>query len=451
MTIKRLTVRNFKSIRELQLELAPLTILVGPNGSGKSSILEALALMSQSSRRNVYPRSREAIIGGEGALVEYDELNSILHRGLSDVELALGITVDMQVDEMESGIKEDLRASSTEKQSQPLSAYLNLLRELKLDLDKRGVIEVEYVYRESDSYILHSFTIDNYQITFGYDRKKSYYVSEPEWLVPGSDSVAFPQSFTVDNRISNFSRRIVEALKRRLSKVYYLSAERGGIPWSYKVGGVKREWVGRRGEYTMEILAELMKPRYDERRLPYEVLCEMFGVKRVWAGWEQADYLSSNYVDPYLGSSHKLPSLGHGSKQLLSIIAQLAYSEPGSVILVEEPEISLHPSYQRLLPILFGRAVNEGKQVIVTTHSSILPLSLDIILEGYKLEGQTTRGWRSYEVKLSPKDIIVYHVTRDEKEGYTRVEKLGLDERGLKEGIPSFVDVERDILGRLIG
>jgi predicted ATPase len=117
MTIKRLTVRNFKSIRELQLELAPLTILVGPNGSGKSSILEALALMSQSSRRNVYPRSREAIIGGEGALVEYDELNSILHRGLSDVELALGITVDMQVDEMESGIKEDLRASSTEEQS----------------------------------------------------------------------------------------------------------------------------------------------------------------------------------------------------------------------------------------------------------------------------------------------------------------------------------------------
>jgi hypothetical protein len=71
-------------------------------------------------------------------------------------------------------------------------------------------------------------------------------------------------------------------------------------------------------------------------------------------------------------------------------------------------------------------------------------------LEGYKLEGQTTRGLISYEVKLSPSDIAVYHVIRDEKEGYTKVEKLELDERGLKEGIPSFINVEREILEKFI-
>ena len=45
-------IENFKCIKSLEVELAPLTIFVGPNGSGKSSILEALALMSQSTVRD---------------------------------------------------------------------------------------------------------------------------------------------------------------------------------------------------------------------------------------------------------------------------------------------------------------------------------------------------------------------------------------------------------------
>jgi len=39
-----LRVSNFKSIEELELELAPLTILIGPPASGKSNILDSIAL-----------------------------------------------------------------------------------------------------------------------------------------------------------------------------------------------------------------------------------------------------------------------------------------------------------------------------------------------------------------------------------------------------------------------
>ncbi|MDX2014629.1 MAG: AAA family ATPase [Myxococcaceae bacterium] len=40
--IRRLNVQHFRSIRQLQLTLEPLTALVGPNGCGKSTILAAL-------------------------------------------------------------------------------------------------------------------------------------------------------------------------------------------------------------------------------------------------------------------------------------------------------------------------------------------------------------------------------------------------------------------------
>lgn len=42
--LKRLGVKNFRALEELDLHLEPLTALIGPNGTGKSSILRALDL-----------------------------------------------------------------------------------------------------------------------------------------------------------------------------------------------------------------------------------------------------------------------------------------------------------------------------------------------------------------------------------------------------------------------
>ncbi len=42
--IESLSIRNFKVLREVNLELKPLTVIVGPNASGKSSILHAISL-----------------------------------------------------------------------------------------------------------------------------------------------------------------------------------------------------------------------------------------------------------------------------------------------------------------------------------------------------------------------------------------------------------------------
>ena len=42
--------KNFKSIREAELELAPLTVITGVNSSGKSSLLHSMAMLAQSVR-----------------------------------------------------------------------------------------------------------------------------------------------------------------------------------------------------------------------------------------------------------------------------------------------------------------------------------------------------------------------------------------------------------------
>lgn len=45
--IQKVSFRNFKSLRDVQIELERLTIFVGPNASGKSSILQGLNLLCQ--------------------------------------------------------------------------------------------------------------------------------------------------------------------------------------------------------------------------------------------------------------------------------------------------------------------------------------------------------------------------------------------------------------------
>lgn len=194
-----------------------------------------------------------------------------------------------------------------------------------------------------------------------------------------------------------------------------------------------------------------MKPENDDKRLPYELLSKKYGIEDFWCGWDKRHNLTSNYRDPWLGSTHKFPSLGYGSRQLLSIIAQLAYSAKEDIILIDEPEISLHPQYQVELPALFGNAVREGKQVLLATHSSYFPLSIQSLFtnDGITLSGQTTRGKKEFKIKLSVSDVAIYHVTRN-KEGYTEVKKLEIDENGLKEAIPSFAEVEIKLLSKFI-
>ncbi len=45
-SIGRLTVRNYKSLRDITLDMRPLNILIGANGSGKTNLIHFLQLLS---------------------------------------------------------------------------------------------------------------------------------------------------------------------------------------------------------------------------------------------------------------------------------------------------------------------------------------------------------------------------------------------------------------------
>ncbi len=125
-------------------------------------------------------------------------------------------------------------------------------------------------------------------------------------------------------------------------------------------------------------------------------------------------------VKPHgLDSFFPLSSVGIGVSQLLPVLVQCLLAEPGSVLLLEQPELHLHPGLQQRLTDFFIAMVRSGRQLIVETHSEYMVSRLrrriaedpdDEILGMSKLvfaERDRETGLSSYrEVELSPLGAI---------------------------------------------
>ncbi|MFZ3059867.1 MAG: AAA family ATPase [Candidatus Methanoperedens sp.] len=189
--------------------------------------------------------------------------------------------------------------------------------------------------------------------------------------------------------------------------------------------------VGTYGRYLIPVLSLIYSNReYEKIYRKIDKWASVFGLNKFSAGWKGGLALGSDYVDNRLDVVLNLAMASHGSKQILSVITQLFWSDPGSIIMIEEPEISLHPDSQAHLAELFAEAIREDKQIIITTHSEFLPLTLSIPIQ---------KGL------LKIDDIAVYHVEKKQKG--TIIKRLELTSKGyVKNWIPSFAELEERLL-----
>jgi len=67
-----------------------------------------------------------------------------------------------------------------------------------------------------------------------------------------------------------------------------------------------------------------------------------------------------------------LATIGFGISQLLPVLAICLSSQPGTLILLEEPESHLNPGLQQKLADFLLHMVSTGRQIIVETHSEYL-------------------------------------------------------------------------------
>lgn len=94
--LEKIHIKNFLSLRNVELELKPLTVLVGPNASGKSNVLNAFQLLKQMLIHEEPPQVdsiRDAFWAGEASYINFI-LKVKVAKTLTLYELDLKAKVD---------------------------------------------------------------------------------------------------------------------------------------------------------------------------------------------------------------------------------------------------------------------------------------------------------------------------------------------------------------------
>jgi predicted ATPase len=77
-------------------------------------------------------------------------------------------------------------------------------------------------------------------------------------------------------------------------------------------------------------------------------------------------------VDIQTKKRRDLTSVGVGASQILPVVVLCLLAEPGDLVLLEQPELHLHPKPQQILGDFLLGIAQTGRQLIVETHSEYL-------------------------------------------------------------------------------
>lgn len=355
--ITQISLTHFKCFEVLKLPLRPLTLLSGPNASGKSAIMQALVLLSQTIRDNEW--SKKLILNG--SIIRLGTASDVIDQVYGHRECGIELHIDDRVFTWWfEGDRNDMAM-------------------------KFSKVAVDGIFCS-----LH----DGFQ-----------------YLLPYSAG-PFPSV-------------------AQLLKSTYLTAERLGPREVYPLGDIEDiEIVGSNGEHAVSILYANMDSKLSGN-LVDEIVPPTL-LKQVEA--RMARFFPSCVIDvtkiPRANAAtlglrtsnstgfHRPIHTGFGLTQVLPIVVAAFWAKPNNLILIENPEVHLHPAAQVEIGEFLAQVASSGVQVIIETHS-------DHVLNGIR---------RAVKKEVLSNDSVALHFfrprTEESDKGTSQVESPLIDAKG---------------------
>lgn len=308
--LTEIEIRDFKCFEHLQLPLASVTLLTGPNASGKSSVIQTLILMHQTSREHEWA-DRLALNGDCVRLGSVpDVVNEVSSRDRFSLALCDG---DARVEWTFAGDRRDM------------------------------------------SMVVDTLTINGEGVGLATELRHLLPVGEPS----------------------------IRSLAGRLRGLTYIGASRANPRETYPLSDPNLvDVVGAQGEHAASVLhwrrdqpvdAALGVPGMQARSFLRQVEGRM-GMFFPGFRLDIARAPGTNAVSLGLRTSedtefHRATHTGFGLTQCLPIIVAALSVKEDDLLLIENPELHLHPSGQARMGRFLAEVARAGRQVIVETHS----------------------------------------------------------------------------------
>lgn len=358
--ITRIDLYHFKCFSLLKLPLAPLTLLSGTNASGKSSVLQALAVLHQTIR-------------------EHQWSTRLMLNGLA---VRLGTVADV-VDQVEGRTSLGIGLWDGEKEYQ--WDFAGGRTEMSMKVDR---------------IMVRGKTLTNLK------RMHRLLPTGAQIIPAGAGSYS---------------------LTTRLRDLSYLTAERLGPRDHYPLEDPQlTPAVGPAGEHAVSVLqsgedspvpkALALEGTPPTRLRQVEARMAGFfpGCQLTIEAIPQASAVRLGVRTSKDTGFHRPGHTGFGLTQVLPIVVTALSSESNGLLLIENPEVHLHPAGQANMGKFLAEVSASGVQVLLETHS-------DHVLNGVRRAVK--------EGKLQPEQVAL-HFFRPRADGGSQVESPSLDAEG---------------------
>ena len=380
--LERLQFTNFKTWPQAKLNFGRITGLFGTNSSGKTSLIQFCLLLKQTKEAT----DRGVILALNGPYVNLGVYHDMVHNHEDARQLDWELTFSRD--------KELLLVDPSKKRTEAFAKGRQIKIESKI-ASRDGVLRAEFL-RYTLGKINFSlspkssggaeFDLVAHSTDFKFLRTQGR-----PWQLPGPiKSYAFPDQARTYFQNASFLSDLEAALEGQLDSIYYLGPLREFPHRDYLWARSRPKDVGPRGDQAIDAIlaataAGELRNRVRKGTLkPFQEmiaywlkemgLIHNFKVVEIAKGsnrWQAKIQVRKG------GTEVLLTDVGFGVSQVLPVITLLQYVPEGSTVILEQPEIHLHPLAQaNLADAIVNAALHRNVQVIVESHSEHLLLRL---------------------------------------------------------------------------
>ncbi len=417
--LTRLKFTNFKSWPVADMSCGRITGIFGTNSSGKTSLLQFLLLLKQTKDATDKATTLEL----SGNLVNLGTFADVVFEHNEDREIAWNLQFDL-VKRLE------LKAASSNKLIEVANGKSFGVGAIVSGNQRSGPVTTHLEYSLGDSKFSlkrKNGTSSPFNLSFQSETSDFNFVRTQgrAWQLPGPiKSYAFPDQSRTYFQNSLFLADLEKNYEIIFDGVYYLGPLRNPPQRDYLWARTKPSDVGIRGERTIDAILAATDTG-EERNLapgrhymPFQAmiahwlkelgLISEFAVKEIA---KNSNRWQAKIRTRKGGSEVLLTDVGFGISQVLPVITLLQYVPEHSIVLLEQPEIHLHPLAQAALAdVIIQAATHRNLQILVESHSEHLLLRLQR---------------RIAEESLSTEDVQLYFC--DAPKGQSKLTELEID------------------------
>ena len=397
--IKSLRLLNFKAFQDSgHIDIKPLTVLAGPNSGGKSSILQSLLLLKQT-----LDAPPDIDLSLDGQFLHFASFSDLIFGKPPVSQCSLSFTLGLETpiqSEMATSLFPNLNIPE-DTHATPLSSELALSFRRRTRSGKSAILldsldVTSTVNGQRGPRLRAVLKGGRYRISF----------QDEHSLLPDRFKGRLLQTMECRNFIPQFfiekeskkQRRhhtflplppvfmipFLELVDELVNNLEYLGPLREKPQRAYLHSGNPMTKIGDSGQYAAQILwiEKDRKINYQSKRgqaARQVTLIEAVNDAFVNLGLFQSVDVNSakSMVYQILFNVTALPTrkfvtiadVGFGISQLLPVVVLALRSDDSSILMLEQPEIHLHPKLQANLADFLLTLTTRGRRIIVETHS----------------------------------------------------------------------------------